>query len=354
MFFRVHEEGKIGYKQLTKTDLGDSKGNTTHIGLFGDILQFLPDKDHDNTSMFIFNNECMSLGFSFDRIRRASGKFNSPKIKKGGRDVASVVTVICDIYKTFPNTYNWYLLWFGLESEEAVFYLFNDHSQDYEMISKIIPLTIDCKGRVVKDDNNFGEIIKYLETIINNNNQELISELEIVSQTGNDFYRFRKFDIDKANRLFKEIGDKGEMLVAAHLDILKQQGRIVHYTWLNQSSESGLPYDFIIQELGQNIIHMDVKSTSFKFEQPMIFSSQEINFISKVPYYQIYRAYSLSEQNNYLKICHNSKEFMPQLKSNIDNFSEKLQSCNIKLQTAKLAVPTLHEKLQFGQEIKLM
>ncbi|MFR9624637.1 MAG: hypothetical protein SNI36_01400, partial [Rikenellaceae bacterium] len=101
MFFKTHAEGKIGYKELTKADLGDSTGNTTHIGLFGDILQFLPNRDYVETSMFIHKDECSPLEFSFDRIENPDGSYRSPKIKKGGKDVASVVTVIRDIYRHY-------------------------------------------------------------------------------------------------------------------------------------------------------------------------------------------------------------------------------------------------------------
>lgn len=33
MFFKLHSEGKIGFKQLTDADLGLGKSHQTHIGL---------------------------------------------------------------------------------------------------------------------------------------------------------------------------------------------------------------------------------------------------------------------------------------------------------------------------------
>ena len=64
MFFRLHKEGKIGYKQLTDADLGRARGNTTHIGLFDDILTFLPDNDYEDDSMFLYNKNSDNLLFS--------------------------------------------------------------------------------------------------------------------------------------------------------------------------------------------------------------------------------------------------------------------------------------------------
>jgi Domain of unknown function (DUF3883) len=106
------------------------------------------------------------------------------------------------------------------------------------------------------------------------------------------------------------------------LDSLKSNNQIVHYSWYNKSLEQGLPYDFTIQGNNQNVIHLDVKSTAYKFEQPMFFSGQEIDFITGVPNYSIYRVYNLSDTTNpHLRICDNSKELastlIPQISETI-------------------------------------
>lgn len=355
MFFKAHQEGKIGYKQLTDADLGNAKGNTSHIGLFSDILQFLPNKDFEDTSMFIYNSECIPLGFSFDRIQRMDGRFDAPKIKKGGRDNASVVTVIRDICKENNPSYNWYLFWFALESNGVVFFLFNNHSRDYESISTFVNLSGKrVKNRIERGDNHFNEVLNYLENIVNANSADLISELEVISQTGiNSNKIVKQYDINKANLIFKEIGKQGEELVAAYLDKLKFENQLTNFSWFNSTSESGLPFDFTVQDLRQNIIHIDVKSTSFKFEQPMIFSNQEIEFVTQTPNYHIYRVYDLTEEIKHLKICENSKLYMPRLKTTIDNFSLAISANKAKLQTIKLAIPPLMDELTFSNEINL-
>ncbi|MFI3303226.1 MAG: DUF3883 domain-containing protein [Rikenellaceae bacterium] len=354
MFFKTHAEGKIGYKELTKADLGDSTGNTTHIGLFGDILQFLPNRDYVETSMFIHKDECSPLEFSFDRIENPDGSYRSPKIKKGGKDVASVVTVIRDIYRHYDTTYRWFLMWFGLESEEVVFYLFNDHSADYNDIINFVDLsTSHCRGRLDSSSPNFNDVIHYLENKVNNSNQDFIAELEVASQIDSRDKKYRRFDIDKANKMFKDIGAKGEALIAEYLDRLKFDGQITGFTWYNGSSESGLPYDFTIQELRDNIVYVDVKSTSHKFEQKMIFSGQEIDFITHESNYQIYRVYNMMAEQNHLKICDNSRALAEILNPKLQDFSKELTRHQVELQATKLAIPTIHNILRFGNEINL-
>ena len=56
MFFKLHSENRIGYKQLTDADLGRSPtSNQTHIGLFGDVFTFLPNDIEIDDAMVIFD-----------------------------------------------------------------------------------------------------------------------------------------------------------------------------------------------------------------------------------------------------------------------------------------------------------
>jgi hypothetical protein len=353
MFFKAHSEGKIGYKRLTNADLGlgNQTSNQTHIGLFGDILTFLPDRDYEDSSMFIYNDKCMQLDFSFDRIETPNGGYRSPKIRKGGQATISVVSFIRDIAKKAEPGINWYLVWFGLESGMVVFYLFNDKMPDFETISTSVNLNGErVKGRVESSESRFKALIEFLESIVNKNSNSLIQELEIASQTGKS-HKFRPFDIAKANELFKKTGMLGEALVAEYLDMMKHNGNIIDFIWENKSMESGLPYDFIIQDKGHNEIFIDVKSTSFNFDQPMVFSSQEMEFVSKIPNYNIYRVYDINEEKKHLRICENSKLFLHDINSLILDFRGLISLHNVELQSAKLAIPSINPRLIFRPEI---
>ena len=120
--------------------------------------------------------------------------------------------------------------------------------------------------------------------------------------------------------------------------------------------ETGLPYDFHLQMNDQNTVFIDVKSTNYKFEQPMIFSSQEIDFINNTPNYNIYRVYDLSEETTIpkLKICGNSKILASHINPHINTLKYSLENKNIKLQTAKMIIKPNNELLTFNNEIILI
>lgn len=352
MFFKAHSENKIGYKRLSPADLGlGASSNQTHIGLYDGILTFLNNQDVEQKAMFIYEDSCDIIDCYFDRIENQDGSFRSPKIRKGSG--VSIVTIIRDLASRYREIENWYLVWFGLESEEIVFYLFNNQSYNFNQLSALIALNERDHGRIEYNDQRFETLIDYLESIVNNNSTDIISELEILSQIGNTDRRFKRYDIDKANKLFKEVGQRGECLIAEYLDKLKHQKEIEAFNWYNENSESGLPYDFTVQDKEQNITYIDVKSTSLKFEQPIIFSNQEIGFITGVPLYEIYRVYDINEQCQHLRICDRSKDYMSKVQNDISKFEHNLHCSNITLRSAKLAIPTGDNNLYFKNEILL-
>lgn len=358
MFFNLHSEGKIGYKKLTDADLGTGTSHQTHIGLFGDIFTFLFDREVEKQAMLIYDNKCTFVDCYFDRIENPDGSFRSPKIKKGERNAVSVVTCIRDKVRTLPLDYDWYLIWFGLENEDMVFYFFNNHSIDYNTISKF--LDIESSGRVDKKSQEFDTLISYLGKIVDESGIEIIKELEVASQVDNTVSqvhpekRYRQIDLENANKIFKETGRRGEELIAEYLDRLKTKKQIFNYLWVNKSLESGLPYDFSIQENNQNIIHVDVKSTLYRFEQKLIFSGQEIEFITQIPNYKIYRVYNLSdEESESLRICDDSKQFASNINPLISDFHNKIQSLEAELHSVKLAVSPIIKDFVFRPELML-
>lgn len=352
MFFKAHPEGRIGYKRLSDADLGRSPlSHQTHIGLYDDILTFLPNQNYERPAKFIYNQVVENIDFNFDRIENPNGTFRSPKIKSGGRYSVTVVTVIREQARRNPTNLSWFLVWFGLESGEVVFYLFNDHSNDYQQVSQIIDLS--SSGRVENNRPEFARLITYLENLVNKTSEKIIEELEVESQLGTS-KKFKPFDLEKANQIFKATGRKGEELVNKYLESLKAQGRIFNFTWHNKSLEQGLPYDFTVQENNDQVIHLDVKSTSYKFEQPMIFSGQEIDFITTTPNYSIYRVYNLADEANaHLRICNNGKPFAAALIPHITGFRNNLQTLSVGLPSVKFAVAPTIGDLIFDAEINL-
>ena len=159
----------------------------------------------------------------------------------------------------------------------------------------------------------------------------------------------------RSNKRFQETGKKGEELIAQYFEILKSKNQIFSYNWYNHSMESGLPYDFHLQTNEQNTIFIDVKSTNFKFERPMIFSSREIEFINETPNYNIYRVFDLSDEvaEPKLKICENSKNLASNIDLHFDILKKSLENQKIVFQTAKMKINPRNELLTFNNEIIL-
>jgi hypothetical protein len=297
MFFELHGERKIGYKMLSAADLGTSTtSNQTHIGLSAEVLTFTSDRDAvSEDSIFIYGNSFEYLDAHFDRVERNYGDFNAPKIKTGGKDIVSVTSTIRDIVRSNDKGLLWFLFWFGLKNEKAVFLLFNQTSDDYK---KIVDLGLSLENirrgaKVVKNDMT-DIIASFIESKVNENGLTTIKELEVGTQIGfiQPSKKFSGYDIEKANENFKQIGRTGEELINGYLYSRMQRREILHYKWYNENKESGLPYDFHFEAHNGNIVRLDVKATKFDFEQKIIFGSQEIDFISvSSESYFIYRVY---------------------------------------------------------------
>lgn len=359
MFFELNDENRIGFKALTTADMGKNKtSHQTHIGLFDDVLTFLPNSIEIDDSLLVYNNQIDVLPLSFDRIQSQNGIFRSPKIRAGGRDIVSVVSVIREITSShYTDEVVWYLFWFGLKSEQIVFLLFSNDSDIYEEITLMgLTLTDSTKNRISIENENFNEIVKYLESIVNNSGHQIAASLEIEIQKGTSKTiknRYRKYDISKAQEIFSKIGLKGEELIDTYLSTLKHKKQICSYCWENKDDESGLPYDFHIEMLDGTIIYLDVKTTNYNFDQKMVFSGSEIKFaldnISNE--YHVFRVY----QNNEswcLKICRNCIHLFNSIQDCKNIFDSNLDSL-AEIMNIKYSISPLQESLTFDAEIVL-
>ncbi len=227
MINQVNKNGAIGIKKLSDADLGLSiRSNQTHIGLFDGTLDFLDMEHQIISSQLIHNGKVVELLSLLDYITREDGSLNAPKIRKGaaselmfnGSKINSVVREIRSIVNT---TQDWFLLWFGLDNNELVFHLFNNDSEDYLDIQNIIKRDIGVRRQIASDDRGFIPLIRYLDKKIKDLNIEYYEELEISSQIGEGVIERRvvprKIDIEKANKMFKETGQKGEEILNEYL-----------------------------------------------------------------------------------------------------------------------------------------
>lgn len=248
-------------------------------------------------------------------------------------------------------------MWFGLENEDIVFFLFEKESEDYKKILKIIS-EFKNRGIIKPSEREFNIILKFLNEKVNQTNIQYIEQLEIaaqVDQKTDSFINLRKpreYDIEKAKKIFKEIGKKGEYLINEFLYVRKQKSEIMDYKWLNQIRETGMPYDFEIKTNENKLIYSDVKSTSYKFDQNMIFSGQEFKFINQNSNYLIHRVYNLSGKPM-LKICKNIKNVAGIFIPNLDVFTRQIKKDGMRVSGIKVEVPPTLKELRFENEIVL-
>lgn len=330
-FFFFNKEKRIGFKKLTKADLGLGSSHQTHIGLYEDVFTFLQDSDVVKSAMLVYNDYCEILDCSFDRIQNSDGTFRSPKIKIGADHKNSIVSKIREFAKECPND-NWYLIWSGLESEELIFWLIREGSEDFKLIDGLMPKVDKVYG---DNDACYTKVLDIFTKKVNGVSLGVQKEIETASQIGDFKNKYKRSDVERAEKIFRDVGKKGEALVAEYLSMQKSKGLISSFVWENQSKESGLPYDFRINE--RNFI--DVKSTNFDFEQPIYFSNQEVDFASKSDaFYSVYRVYELTKDNASLRICSHCNPYLNTLDEHIAHFVNEINSQKAMLQTLKVGI----------------
>lgn len=341
MIFKIHSENVYGIKKLTYADLGQNIGHQTHIGLYEGILTYLSNEDEIKESYLIYENKCDRLDCYFDRIKNPDGTFRSPKIRMGETD-----SIVKRIREYAANSYSdLYLMWFSLDNGELLFLLFKKDSADYQ--------------HLVADDSLNGRFIfsektlKYVFSRFNETNESILTDLELNCHGIKSLKTYRRIDIERANELFRQTGKIGEELICKYLDTLKFKSKIIDYSWMNQSRESGLPYDFTVIQTDNTERYIDVKTTRFKFNSPLIFSSQETSFISNnAVLYSIYRTYNISNNKPKLRICDNSKDKIRLINDDFSKYSSICKSHGYKVQSSFIIQPD-DPVLIFSSDIQL-
>ncbi|WP_319758429.1 DUF3883 domain-containing protein [uncultured Sphaerochaeta sp.] len=315
-FFRIHHEKKLGFKRITPTELGaNPKSNQTHIGLYDDILTFLPNQAEIDNAIFIHRDRFEFLGVYFDRIENQNGTYRSPKIRVGSQHSISVVSVIRDIASSENRDCDWFLVWFGLENEQIVFLLCRQDDEVFTNLKRIGLHFTNKGGRLSEENHEFRAIIEYVIGIVNRNGESAIIDtvadtLHNFSKSSREQPRIKGFDLVKAEEVLALIGRQGEIFVDHYLSLQQSHNYISNYIWQNRDKESGQPYDFRIESCEGNSIYLDVKSTRSEFDRKILFSNNEIEFAADwIPRYhhryQIYRIFNMEEKTADLRICHN-------------------------------------------------
>lgn len=375
----------ISLKKISDADFGIAKGHQTHIGLFENTFRHINfdnnellinyseserEKQYSLVSQLVYQNRSFETLSLLAYINNGLGEFRSPRIRSGNPNELNLLN------NNFVSIYNkikeiasedfskdWFIAIIALETNEIAFLLFNEDSDDYIAIENIIGeiRPYDHNGNWRKHINQenpiYNQFIQFLNTRIELSNIEYYEELEIASQTGEEIVTKRVIprvrDIEKANKLFKDTGLKGEELLYKYFELQKNDSIIKDFKWMNQSKETGMPYDFEITNLDNSVVFSDAKSTSYKFELPIILSSGELNFINdNKDKYLIHRLYSINEEPK-LRVCDNIHTISDIFIPNYEILNQSLNQERLSTRGIKLAVPTDLQILNFNNEILL-
>lgn len=341
MIFKVHDENIFGVKKLTDADLGQNIGHQTHIGLFAGVLSYLKNDDDIKESYLIFQEKCERLDCYFNRILGSDGYYRSAKIKSGTTD--SIVRRIREYASQTKSEL--YLMWFSLDNEDLLFLLFEKGSSDYDFFKSL--------GFINGKYSFSPNVLEYVFARFNQTNQNTLIELELSSQGVHSLKTYRRIDIERAKETFRKTGRIGEELVCNYLNKLKFESEIIDFSWMNRSRESGLPYDFKIIQNDNLERFVDVKTTRFNFDTPLVFSSQETSFITNENIlYSIYRTYNIADENPKLRICDNGREKIKLINSDFSTYSSSCQSHGYRVQSSFL-VPPSDPMFNFSKDIIL-
>ncbi|CAF1159144.1 unnamed protein product [Didymodactylos carnosus] len=106
-------------------------------------------------------------------------------------------------------------------------------------------------------------------------------------------------------------GRWGEELVYNYLKWKhRSQGKNIHITWLNETSESGEPYDIIIEDSKNTCDYIEVKSTVSNHCHAFPISIEQVSWFMKLKNnYYIYRVYNVfNKQQVCIRILNNLRE----------------------------------------------
>lgn len=382
-FFEIRPNTTIGFKLLTQNDLGLKDGSgVTHIGLFKGTLEFLSNAHRNLSATLIYQNLSLNLFCPIDLITRESGNLDAPKIRSGTKleKAEYGITVVEEIRKTVKANgidKNWYLIWFGLTNEDLVFYLFKEGSDEYNKISQnYIPKLLELQptsgrgkvtgGSISPSSPTYNKLLEYLQIKTDDSSSDYLQSLEVLAEIG-DFdpqgpvdeivlkkiKKYRRYDLDKAKQKQKETGQKGEILINEYLLKLKDKKEIKGFVWENEYKESHLPYDFKIETLSEDVF-MDVKTTSYKFEQGMVFSRNELRCAYDNKNYHVYRVFDIDKDSSpALRICRDLKVLSKTLVEEVDILEKKIKNSYQGLKSIKFEISPDNPSLIFDDKIAI-
>lgn len=152
--------------------------------------------------------------------------------------------------------------------------------------------------------------------------------------------KITKQDFFKAKKSAEESGERGEEIINEFLDRSFNESQIEYFEWVSKVNPI-YPYDFIVKYLDGPEILIDIKSTAGSFQNEIYISYNELKQMAAATRYDLYRVYSINDENAKLRIAQNVKSFAIEILKTLSQLPNGVKSNG---------VTVLPDKLIFGEE----
>ena len=362
MRLKIDRNEVLGVKKLSPAELSTNEtSNQTHIGLMEKSFLFLKDAPKESPSLVYYDGKIIQCATMYTRILRKSGVITSPRINAGPKNQDSVLHYVRARAASAKINTRWYLVCATLIEKKPCFILFNDQSNIFDNLSDTDLLDPDSyetsKPKWHHIDGSkayYWSVVKYLEDLLNSADYEGDElDLETAVIAGDyDSSRYSPRDIEEARRRASETGREGEMLIDRYLNSLKETGEIRDYVWMNKKEESYKPYDFEIVNNDKETLYVDVKTTDYGFDRPVVFSANEVKYIDKCPTYKIFRVFK-NKGRTYLRICSNAREHFSKIHNIVEAFKKSSDELMHVFEMSISIQPSSQPDIIFEEQIEI-
>ena len=142
-------------------------------------------------------------------------------------------------------------------------------------------------------------------------------------------------------------------MINEYLSKLKDKKEIKDFVWENESKESHLPYDFKIITSSEDIF-MDVKTTSYNFDQGMVFSRNELRCAYDSKSYHVYRVFDINKVTPpSLRVCRDLTALSKPLVEEVEALEKKIKNSFQGLKSIKFEISPNNPSLIFDDKIAI-
>ena len=280
--FTMHGEHKIGIKRLSAADLGLGKSHQTHIGLYGEVLSYLPDHLYSEKGLLFNDNNFNLVTMLFDRITNLDGTTRSPKFRLGDASDVSLIGRIREIVQDNPSD-SWYLLWFGIDNGSILSILFKEKDELFELLESLGIVNLNnCKRVFSFSDVSFSSLVDVLQGWIYSIIHESLRELETSVFSQRPLFK-NQLELNKIFNIPRRSISVYQLAISHfyhYLEGQKQQGAILEYELLPQTEEQANSYMFLITKKNGESKIMILKATEFDGKQLFMLGIEDLQLMN--------------------------------------------------------------------------